>query len=99
MHPECQNGDSVAVSSPQLTDEAIKRVVQKYLTSMILPYLHCSTRIVERDEQILILNKTEYLKQYSDVNSRRFMRLFIETSMFSVYLVSAVSSRTKGRSK
>ena len=81
------NGDSVTVSSQQLTDEAIKRVFQKYLTSMVLPSIPCSTRIVERNEQILILNKTEYLKQYSDLNSRRFMRLFIETSMFSVYLV------------
>ena len=49
--------------------------------------------MVEKEERIWILDKTEYLSQYTDFNSRRFMRKFIETSMFSVFYVNCFNWR------
>ena len=66
----------------------MKELFRSYLGVMILPRYTATTILKEKDEQIWILDKTVYLRQYSHVNSRLFMQQFIETSMFSAYYVN-----------
>ena len=55
---------------------------------MILPPFAATTVMMEEGKTIWILDKSKYLHIYKDKNSRRFMRLFIETSMFSVFYLN-----------
>lgn len=71
----------------------MKAVFRSYLSGMVLPPYAATTIMVEKEERIWILDKTEYLSQYTDFNSRRFMRKFIETSMFSVFYVNCFNWR------
>lgn len=71
----------------------MKAVFRSYLSGMVLPPYAATTIMVEKEERIWILDKTEYLFQYTDFNSRRFMRKFIETSMFSVFYVNCFNWR------
>lgn len=63
----------------------VKALFRLYLSSMVLPPYEATTMMVEEDKTIWILEKSKYLHLYKDLNSRQFMRLFIETSMFSVF--------------
>lgn len=79
--------DSVNPPSNSMADDAIKRVIEDYLANMIIPAAECCTRIVEGQEKVLIFDRHQYMELYRVINAHRFMEQFIETSMFSVYLV------------
>lgn len=55
---------------------------------MILPPFAATTLMVEENKTIWILEKSKYLRQYTDPWSYQFMQRFIETSMFSVFYLN-----------
>ena len=87
LHPELSNMDTINVVSSPPSDDVIKRIIEDYLKRMILPTSACCTRIVEGDEKVLIFDRKQYVLLYKKGNRRVFIEKFIETSMFSVYLV------------
>ena len=98
VHPTLTFADSVSFVDSRFDGESgtcgeigfyvVKELFRSYLSVMILPPYAATTIMKEKDEQIWILDKKVYLRQYSDVNSRLFMQQFIETSMFSTFYVS-----------
>ena len=63
----------------------VKTLFRTYLSSMIISPYSSTTMMTEDEKTIWILAKSKYLNLYKDKNSRHFMKLFIETSMFSVF--------------
>ena len=66
----------------------VKTLFRTYFSSMILPPFAATTLMVEENKTIWILEKSKYLRQYTDPWSYQFMQRFIETSMFSVFYLN-----------